>query len=314
MVRRFSIFCICIATGASSLFAEPRAALARPAQGIDIATDLCAAATARRERADAIPAHLLRAISLAETGRWDAAEGVNLAWPWTVTAEGEGRYFDTKADAMAEVKTLKARGIGNIDVGCMQINLRYHPNAFADLDKAFDPATNVAYAARYLKDLHASLGSWTRAAGAYHSKDPTRGRAYRSRVMRLWTRVRDAPADTGPRAPDGTLATLGGPVRRPSPAVDGVRTAQLNIRLKAARAAARGIDDAASIRRSQLAAWRQDRLRSHPRNHLALMRRAEARLLRRQALWGLDGQKTSFADKRRAQLLAWRRGLKQPTF
>jgi hypothetical protein len=34
-------------------------------------------------------------------------------------------------------------GIEVIDVGCMQVDLYYHPDAFA-LDAAFDPATSVA--------------------------------------------------------------------------------------------------------------------------------------------------------------------------
>jgi soluble lytic murein transglycosylase-like protein len=67
---------------------------------------------------------------------------------------------------VAEVRALKARKICNINVGCMQINLYYHPDAFADLEAALDPASNVAYAAGYLKNLRTSQGSWTRAAGA----------------------------------------------------------------------------------------------------------------------------------------------------
>ena len=270
---------------------------------------------------------------MAETGRWDAVDRVNLAWPWTVTAEGKGRYFDTKAAAVAEVRALKARRIRNIDVGCMQINLFYHPDAFADLEAALDPASNVAYAASYLKNLRLSQGSWTRAAGAYHSQNPTLGSAYRARVMRLWSRVRDIPTDiptdvatdiptdiptdvatdtlteSGPQAENARIAGS-----NPSPAIDRVRTAQLNSRLESARAAARRADDAAAIRHRQLAAWRQDRVRSDQGNHLALMRRAHARMLRRQALKGMGDQKVAFADKRQRQLQSWRLGLKQPTF
>jgi len=197
------------------------------------------------------------------------------------------------------------------------INLFYHPDAFADLEHAFNPASNVAYAAGYLKNLRVSQGSWTRAAGAYHSKNPTRGQAYRSRVMSLWSGVLDAPADTpadistntGPKAALGAVRGA-----TPQPAADQARTTQLNNRLKATRTAARSADDAASIRQSQLAAWREDRVRSDQGNHLALMRRAAAKMLRHQALRSLGEQDVSFADKRRAQLQSWRLGLKQPTF
>jgi hypothetical protein len=117
-------------------------------------------------------------------------------------------------------------------------------------------------------------------------------------------------------APAAIRGSPPAPARAPAPAsasasaIDRVRTAQLNSRLESARAAARGIDDAAAIRQRQLAAWRHDRLRSHHGNHLALMRRAEARMLRRQALRGTGEKQVSFADKRRAQLLSWRNGLK----
>jgi soluble lytic murein transglycosylase-like protein len=55
--------------------------------------------------------------------------------------------------------------VRNIDVGCMQVNLGYHGKAFADLEAAFDPATNVAYAARFLSELFSKRRSWALAVG-----------------------------------------------------------------------------------------------------------------------------------------------------
>ncbi len=144
----------------------------------------CARLTARAERAHGLPAHLLTAISKVESGRWHAASGAILAWPWTVTAGGEGRFLPSKKAAIAEVERLRARGVGNIDVGCMQINLGYHPEAFASLEEAFDPRRNVAYATRFLRDLRARWGSWTRAVGNYHSNTPALSGRYRVKVFR----------------------------------------------------------------------------------------------------------------------------------
>jgi hypothetical protein len=87
---------------------------------------ICAAETARQEKQQAIPDRLLHAISLVESGRWDPNHRANLAWPWTVMAEGEGRFLPSKQAAIAEVQKLRARGVRNIDVGCMQINLLAH--------------------------------------------------------------------------------------------------------------------------------------------------------------------------------------------
>ena len=53
-----------------------------------------------------------------------------LAWPWTVNQAGKSFYLKSKQEAIAKVKELQAQGHTNIDVGCMQINLAYHPDAF----------------------------------------------------------------------------------------------------------------------------------------------------------------------------------------
>ena len=151
---------------------------------------LCSAAVERAEAEHRMPPKILAALSLAETGRWYAAGQVSLAWPWTVTSGNYTHYLADKASAVAEVKKLQARGRRNIDVGCMQINLRYHPDAFAGLEEAFDPDTNVASAAQLFMDLHDRTRSWTLAIDRYHTSDPVRGLAYRRKVQKLWTIVR----------------------------------------------------------------------------------------------------------------------------
>ena len=145
----------------------------------------CAQRTAAAERAIGMPTHLLTAVSKVESGRWHAETGEILAWPWTVTAGGEGRFLPSKEAAIAEVERLRAQGVTNIDVGCMQINLRYHPKAFDSLEQAFDPDRNVAYAIGFLRDLRDRWGSWTRAVGSYHSNTPTLSGRYRAKVFKM---------------------------------------------------------------------------------------------------------------------------------
>ena len=147
---------------------------------------ICADFTARAEAERGLPAHLLAAISKVESGRWDASQGAISAWPWTVTSGDEGGFFPTKADAIAEVRALRAQGRRNIDVGCMQINLKHHPEAFADLEAAFDPAQNVGYAARLLLSLRQEARSWTKAIAFYHSRTPKFNGPYRLKVFRAW--------------------------------------------------------------------------------------------------------------------------------
>jgi Transglycosylase SLT domain len=144
---------------------------------------LCSQAVAQVEDGEELPEYMLAAIALVESGRWHKDSEEILAWPWTITAEGRGRYLPSKAAALAEIKALKAKGISNIDVGCMQINLLHHPKAFEDLDAALDPARNVAYAAQLLRSLRQQRGSWTRAVGDYHSTTPSRSGPYRVKVF-----------------------------------------------------------------------------------------------------------------------------------
>jgi len=180
------------------------ACAAWPAQAVTHlpAEAACAAEAAANERLQGIPERLLHAISLVESGRFDADRRATIAWPWTVMAEGEGRYLPSKDAAIAEVRRLKARGVRNIDVGCMQVNLRYHPDAFASLEEAFDPAANVAYAARFLKGLYDATGHWPTAASYYHSQTPSLAEAYRTRLMKVWRGVQtEFAALTGGRRP-----------------------------------------------------------------------------------------------------------------
>jgi hypothetical protein len=107
-------------------------------------------------------------------------------WPWTINAEGVGSFFASKEDAIAAVQALQARGVRSIDVGCMQVNLQQHPEAFHALDQAFDPVTNARYAAGLLLTLFGQTGSWPLAAASYHSQTPTLGAAYQRQVIAAW--------------------------------------------------------------------------------------------------------------------------------
>jgi hypothetical protein len=56
-------------------------------------------------------------------GPWDKISRSGFAWPWTVTAHGRGQFYPSKQAAIAAVRKLKAKGVKNIDGGCMQVNL-----------------------------------------------------------------------------------------------------------------------------------------------------------------------------------------------
>ncbi|TGD61886.1 lytic transglycosylase domain-containing protein [Tabrizicola sp. WMC-M-20] len=137
----------------------------------DQADRVCVAAILDAQRRHGIPDNLLLAIGLQEAGSTRAA-GLTV-WPWSVNAAGVGRSFKSPEAAMDWVRDRQMAGVTSIDVGCMQINLRWHPDAFASVEQGFDPIRNVDYAARFLVALYARTGDWMAAAGAYHSFNPT---------------------------------------------------------------------------------------------------------------------------------------------
>ncbi|GBQ68475.1 hypothetical protein AA103196_1954 [Ameyamaea chiangmaiensis NBRC 103196] len=138
------------------------------------------------ERAWGLPARLLEAIGRVESGRYDTMSHSVRAWPWTINAQGQGYFYPDKATAIAAAQRFIASGIRSIDVGCMQINLHHHPDAFASLQEAFDPYRNADYAARFLRGLFTDHPSWSAAAGAYHSLTPEFGAPYARKVMAVW--------------------------------------------------------------------------------------------------------------------------------
>lgn len=152
------------------------------AAGTNSAQSVCIAEILRAQERHGIPDNILLGIGLQEAGT--RRRGVLTVWPWAVNAAGVGRIFDDRTAAMDWVRERQAAGVSSIDVGCMQINLHWHPTAFATLEQGFDPVANVDYAARFLRSLHAESGDWIQAAGAYHSRTPDRAAVYLASLRR----------------------------------------------------------------------------------------------------------------------------------
>jgi hypothetical protein len=171
---------------------------------------ICDAVAARVSRESGVPLSVLQAITRTETGR--RRDGRVQPWPWTVNMEGRGVWFDTPDEARAYAYEHYQRGARSFDVGCFQLNFRWHGENFASIEEMFDPLANGRYAARFLSDLYAELGDWSRAAGAYHSRTPTFANRYRAIFDRHRAAVEGQPppetaaldipsGGTGERAP-----------------------------------------------------------------------------------------------------------------
>ena len=184
------------------------------------ASSVCKMAVHAAEQQAGIPPRLLDAISRVESGRRDSNGTATVAWPWTVNAAGKGYFYESREEAIAAVRDFQANGIVSIDVGCMQINLRHHPDAFFSLEDAFDPYSNARYGARFLSGLHNQLQGWPAATAAYHSLTPALGADYARHVLAIWNGQPDSyrPPDFLPQlimTASGLQAKL--PSARPAP-------------------------------------------------------------------------------------------------
>jgi hypothetical protein len=130
------------------------------------------------EKKYSIPKGTLHSISLVETGTCYINPRYRVPWPWTLNIEGKGQHFDTAQEAKACLHKALRKGIKNIDVGCMQINLNAHPKAFSSSKEALEPESNIRYAAELLRKKYLQLGSWSKAVRYYHSSDSFKGFRY----------------------------------------------------------------------------------------------------------------------------------------
>jgi hypothetical protein len=80
-----------------------------------------------------------------------------------------------------------------IDVGCFQVDLFYHPYAFASLEEAFDPDANASAAARILSLGRLGSAGWDGAIAAYHSAWPSTAAVYLQKVHAVWPWIRAHP-------------------------------------------------------------------------------------------------------------------------
>jgi hypothetical protein len=180
------------------LLLTPCQVFAEPAPVPSIATNaMCRQAITAAERAHGIPSQLLAAIARVESGRRDEASRTFNPWPWTINIDGQGSFYETKAQAVAAAISMRPHAITSIDVGCMQISLTFHPDAFPDMNQAFDPASNTEYGARFLMQLYEKTNSWPRAVELYHSATPDIGQEYGRRVyaaLPLEQKLADAAA------------------------------------------------------------------------------------------------------------------------
>jgi soluble lytic murein transglycosylase-like protein len=143
---------------------------------------VCEREMARAAHAHGVPLGMLYAVGLTETGRGDSLS------PYALNIAGKAVYAISKDEALRRIDGARQAGIRLIDIGCMQINHHFHAAAFASVGDMLDPARNVDYAARFLKQLRQREGSWTKAVARYHA-GPNNNPAQKKYVCRVITNM-----------------------------------------------------------------------------------------------------------------------------
>lgn len=183
----------------------------------DHPADACLQAARIAAAETGVPETLLRAIAQVETGR-RIGQTVK-PWPWAVNDAGQGHWFATRAEAEAHVQAVLESGRRSVDIGCFQLNHRWHGDAFPSVSAMFDPVSGARHAARFLAQLQADTGDWLLAAGAYHSRTPHLSEGYRRRVAAV-LELPDDPVRPAPQRSAGAIIPLDaalGPLLAPLP-------------------------------------------------------------------------------------------------
>ena len=140
-----------------------------------------------------IPNKLLTSISLVESGLKKGKDFVS--WPWTLNVSGKSKFFKSKEETLNYLKKNYNKK-KNIDVGCMQISLKYHGKNFKNFNQILDPKNNVEYAAKFLRSLYSKHKTWNEAISRYHSSKPKRKIKYLKKVQSYWSDLRQKKIKT----------------------------------------------------------------------------------------------------------------------
>ena len=130
-----------------------------------------------------VPREVVYKIARLETGR--RIDGRHVSWPWSLNNGGKGYFLKDRATALSILAHLKAQGETNVDIGCMQLNIRWHADFFHSPEQMINPLDNVRYAARYLEQLYKETGSWEKAVKFYHSRNVEFNTVYYAKYKKM---------------------------------------------------------------------------------------------------------------------------------
>ncbi|MFG5117420.1 transglycosylase SLT domain-containing protein [Methylorubrum sp. POS3] len=169
LARVIAAACICSAVTAAMALpnsvegARHATAADAPEGGARAGSNVCEQQMARAATRHGVPLGMLYAVGLTESGKRGSLQ------PYAMNIGGQAYFGSGPADVIARLGQAQRDGVRLVDLGCMQINHHYHREKFASLEAMIDPAQNVDYATRFLRELRDREGSWTLAVARYHA-------------------------------------------------------------------------------------------------------------------------------------------------
>ena len=124
-----------------------------------------------------VPKEKIYTIAIQESGLKMSDKKIR-PWPWTVNSPRGSMRFKSKQEAYAEIKSLVSDGITNIDIGIMQVNLRWQWELIKNVD-ILEPKVNIMIAAKILKGtMKEAKGDVRKAVAYYHSRKANEANVY----------------------------------------------------------------------------------------------------------------------------------------
>lgn len=143
--------------------------------------DECTRQAVTLENRHGLPAGLLHAVALAESGFNGRPQ------PFALRIGGQSLYPETIEAARRELRDGAGALKRGVTAGCMQLSLTWHGHLFQPPERILEPEANIRRAARYLLHWRQHFGNWTEALGRYQGGTPEQRRAY---ACRIWNHLR----------------------------------------------------------------------------------------------------------------------------
>lgn len=138
-----------------------------------------------------IAPELLYAVALCESAFNPTSTREVGPFPWVLRTPTKPIYAKNRTEAEALLSALLKK-TRSVDVGMMQINVRWHGHRVDDPLQLLDPVTNLRVGASILNELfHRYPNDAIRALGKYHSSSEERSRRYGLTVWRVFTTIKN---------------------------------------------------------------------------------------------------------------------------